>query len=536
MRQCMATEKCAGNSKVNSVQSSRHSSGTDYAPFFQRKPMTSSGRFTMSQSNDLYEQEADAMADKVMQTKMSDVPASIGLQRKCAHCEEEENVQRKSAHDESATGSLDNFAGKLSGSGQSLSKQIRDFYEPRFGYDFSDVKIHTGNDAARSAESINALAYTYGGNIVFNTGQYAPESDSGKRLLAHELTHVVQQQSQPMRSVMRQPKKKKKSNSDIVEAIKKNPLFKKLPKFAQDKIIEEIESAPETIVQKVAEEVIDLLNIDSELKEGLKKAVEGIIEKLKGKPKKFSPCDVPGFHPGGSSKFKGMCCTESIEREEVCCVPELMNHKERRCCPKNTIVFEDKCVDPKDIPPIPTKKCADGREPTFNGQCCPPDQISIGTQCIDKPAPPPPPQPVLTIEKVSAITFNKDAPQTWFAPSASFNASVTTTGKEVFNELVAFLKQNSAANIQVQGHASSEKPKGDLEYNQRLTDRRVKLIASELQKKGIDSNRFKAISSDTGTAGCVELTLGVLSCGDTQAQSTVEASDRNVTVKAFQVK
>ncbi len=55
------------------------------------------------------------------------------------------------------------------------------------------MKIHTGEVAAKSAQSINALAYTTGNNIVFNAGQYAPESDSGKRLLAHELTHVVQQ-------------------------------------------------------------------------------------------------------------------------------------------------------------------------------------------------------------------------------------------------------------------------------------------------------------------------------------------------------
>jgi len=533
--------RCSGNRRANSFRSSFQSSGEDHPVFFQRKPLSSSGALKINQPNDAYEQEADAIADKIMQTKqVNNFSSSLRVQRKCAHCEEEEGLQRKASHNEGRPidSSLERFIGNLPGSGQSLPTALRDFYEPRFGHDFSHVKIHTGTHAAQSAESIDALAYTSGNNIVFNTDQYAPETDSGKRLLAHELTHVVQQQSVPMRSIMRQPKKKKKSNSEIIEAIKKNPLFKKLPKFAQDKIIEELESAPETIVQKVAEEVIDLLNIDSELKKGLKKAVEAIIAKFKGKPKKFSPCDVPGFHPGGSSKFKGMCCTESTEREEVCCVPELMNQNERRCCPKNTIVFEGKCIDPKDLPPLPKPKCPDGREPTFSGKCCEPDQISIGTQCIDKPIdpPPPPPQPVPVVEKVSAITFKKDAPQTWFAPSASFNASLTTEGKEAFNELVTFLKKDSSASLQIQGHASSEKPKGDPDYNQRLTDRRVKLIASELQKKGIDSTRLKNMPDDAGTAGCVELSFGVLSCGDSQAQSSVEASDRNVTVKAFEIK
>ena len=80
--------------------------------------------------------------------------------------------------------------------GVPLPHETRDFFEPRFGYDFSNVKIHTDAVAAKSARSINALAYTSGNNIVFNQNQYSPETDSGKKLLAHELTHVVQQTSE----------------------------------------------------------------------------------------------------------------------------------------------------------------------------------------------------------------------------------------------------------------------------------------------------------------------------------------------------
>jgi hypothetical protein len=65
--------------------------------------------------------------------------------------------------------------------------------EPRFGFDFSGVRIHDGPQAAESARAVNALAYTHGRNIVFNAGQYAPVSDRGRHLLAHELAHVVQQ-------------------------------------------------------------------------------------------------------------------------------------------------------------------------------------------------------------------------------------------------------------------------------------------------------------------------------------------------------
>ena len=66
--------------------------------------------------------------------------------------------------------------------------------EPRFGHDFSGVRVHTDARAAESAWSVNALAYTVGRDVVFGTGQYAPGTSGGRRLLAHELTHVVQQQ------------------------------------------------------------------------------------------------------------------------------------------------------------------------------------------------------------------------------------------------------------------------------------------------------------------------------------------------------
>jgi hypothetical protein len=81
----------------------------------------------------------------------------------------------------------------LNSPGQSLDAATQAFMEPRFGRDFSGVRVHTGAKAAESAREINALAYTAGQNVVFDAGQYAPESTAGKMLLAHELTHVAQQ-------------------------------------------------------------------------------------------------------------------------------------------------------------------------------------------------------------------------------------------------------------------------------------------------------------------------------------------------------
>ena len=76
---------------------------------------------------------------------------------------------------------------------QPLDPATRAFMEPRFGRDFSGVRVHTDVRAAETARAVNALAYTVGEDVVFGAGQYAPGLTRGRRLLAHELTHVVQQ-------------------------------------------------------------------------------------------------------------------------------------------------------------------------------------------------------------------------------------------------------------------------------------------------------------------------------------------------------
>src|SRR5437016_11947176 len=81
----------------------------------------------------------------------------------------------------------------LNSPGQPLEAATRDFMEPRFGHDFSGVRVHTGVRAAESARAVNALAYTVGRKLVFGEGQYVPGTGDGRKLLAHELAHVVQQ-------------------------------------------------------------------------------------------------------------------------------------------------------------------------------------------------------------------------------------------------------------------------------------------------------------------------------------------------------
>jgi hypothetical protein len=118
---------------------------------------------------------------------------SVGFSGKCEDCAKDGlAVQRRAPGP--ATGLAPPIVHEvLRSSGQPLDAATRAFMEPRFGHDFSRVRIHADAKAARSAEAIDALAYTVGSQVVFGAGRYAPTSGKGQELLAHELTHVVQQ-------------------------------------------------------------------------------------------------------------------------------------------------------------------------------------------------------------------------------------------------------------------------------------------------------------------------------------------------------
>jgi hypothetical protein len=153
---------------------------------------------------DRYEQEADRVAEQVMtmpapvSQQRSAVSAQSPLQRQAPEEEEEEVqmiplVQRRADGSFEAGSELESHLAAHQGSGSPLPDEVRAFMEPRFGADFGGVRVHTGSEAAELNRRIQAKAFTHGSDIHFNAGQYDPASDAGKRLLAHELTHVVQQ-------------------------------------------------------------------------------------------------------------------------------------------------------------------------------------------------------------------------------------------------------------------------------------------------------------------------------------------------------
>jgi hypothetical protein len=207
-----------------------------------RSPLVQT-KFTIEQPNDQYEQEADRVADMVLrmpepriqrqvepveeeeetlqakplahqvtpvvqrqvepeeeeeeepaQAKLED-GAQVQRQEEEPEEEEEESIQTKRVHGQTPQSDPGIAAQirSLEGKGRPLPRSVRDFFEPRFGYDFSRLRIHTGRQAAKVARAIKARAFTFKSHIAFGAGQYMPDEADGARLLAHELTHLIQQ-------------------------------------------------------------------------------------------------------------------------------------------------------------------------------------------------------------------------------------------------------------------------------------------------------------------------------------------------------
>jgi Domain of unknown function (DUF4157) len=135
-------------------------------------------------------EHADAAGALAVQPKMLDARAVLALQRAAGNAGVTTLLS-----DEEGSPVRDVVE---SGGGEPLAGATRSLMESRFDNDFSDVRVHTDAKASDSAKSVNAHAYTVGSNVVFRSGMYEPESERGQRLLAHELTHVVQQRSGPV--------------------------------------------------------------------------------------------------------------------------------------------------------------------------------------------------------------------------------------------------------------------------------------------------------------------------------------------------
>lgn len=184
-------------------------------PFFS--PKTIQTKLTIGAPDDEYEQEADALADRVVRgepVSVDKVPRVPTLQSMCANCaEKDENLQRVAAPEQPAVGihtkpalmqktidgnstgtsALQSQLNSTKGGGQNLPEDTNEHLSQSFGTDFSHIRIHTDANAIEMNQGLNARAFTHGSDIYFNHGEYNPGSSEGEKLVAHELVHTIQQ-------------------------------------------------------------------------------------------------------------------------------------------------------------------------------------------------------------------------------------------------------------------------------------------------------------------------------------------------------
>ena len=189
MKAYAVQKKCSASAKRHTSTSSVCSLGpTRQAKLVEIRPIlpTPQAQSTLriGTSNDIYEQQADRVAEQIVGSPNFELP-SVDVQSNSGV-----RLQRVFAADSAEVGADLNLN---QNGGHPLSASTRDYMEPRFGADFSHVRLHTDPRAQRTASQFQARAFTYGNNIWLGKA----ESEGNKSLMAHELTHVVQQTASP---------------------------------------------------------------------------------------------------------------------------------------------------------------------------------------------------------------------------------------------------------------------------------------------------------------------------------------------------
>lgn len=426
----------------------------------------------IGQPNDKYEQEADRVAHEVMGLSESQVDrgglfrgislslSSRGervpqLQRLCQECQEEERLQPKAAisSNQNSLLQLSSSTPLIKERGQPMPQAMRTFFDPRFGLAFDGVRIHTNSQANAVAESVNARAFTLGQDIVFGAGEYQPHSSGGKQLIAHELTHVAQQNGMtgnglPTPVIQREDGPSVPGNSELPNECNLDIL--RLIRLIRGE--RDVKTA-----LRVIRCCVDVPSLGRGCSDQAVKAACKLFPNLCGS-RGTSGTQIqcpPGFRPGKSSDFQGKCCRGKvvIESDRDCCLP--------RQIAVNAI----------------------------NPRCCPPSQMPNGarTDCVNLPpmpiSPIPVPQPSTppSIPRLSPIT-------TFFF----FNSTIRRPESNANFDRVLFLLQNiPRLQVQLIGHASTEGSEG---FNLRLGQRRADAMATQLVLQGIDSSRIETLS------------------------------------------
>lgn len=477
-------------------------------------------KLTVSDPGDRDEREADALADRVLgMTRAASAPLGAGeasardnrLARACcASCEKEHGtkedddgrVHRKARGPSAAEGAVQAAAEAVSSGGQPLGSAERGFFEPRFGRDLSEVRVHTGTTAARAARNIDAYAYASGAHIAFGAGQYRPHTHEGRKLLAHELAHVVQQEARGPPRLARQ----------VIAGI--------------DLKVDPCVILPDPVGEKCGQSAAEACKAIPSLP-GCSQVCKVFDCTKPSAPKTLCP---PNWRVGTSSGFSGQCCKGGIDNAKSCCPPDRISWMEDRCCPAGEVVIENKCVKPSAAPVVP---CLPGQS-TLTGECCVKPMVPQGMACVMPgagPAPPPagplPPTPQLGILWTDEIHFRQNHPSAGEKDPA---AILTPEGVIELDPILLWMKVSSDLEVRLVGHASSE---GEPPYNQDLATRRTRFIVSMLAAQGFSGRIADPLADDGAGAGCTRLGAGQWSCGEQRADPSAARPEERVVRVTF---
>jgi Domain of unknown function (DUF4157) len=331
-------------------------------------------------------QVASTTAAPVVQRACTSSMDRYKVQRKCAACEEEDKTElhRKERNFEPAFAPA-SVHDVLNSPGQPLDPASRAFFETRFGSDLSRVRIHDTAQAAASADAVGALGYTVGQHIAFARGQYQPGTDSGRRLLAHELAHTFQQRgassdSRPLPVSSAVGPDEQAADRMATEALAApgrgtgtaqqqtqsgtgSPATPAVARSATGTLLQrEVKVTCSVDPIKIAKALggdksaaLDILSCCesglSPLPSGCTKDVVGALRKLLGKkPAETNKCP-PGSQPAHSKEYQGQCCREgaAAESEHDCCSADRMNML-GACCPVGKVPQGMNCVSPPSGP------------------------------------------------------------------------------------------------------------------------------------------------------------------------------------------
>jgi hypothetical protein len=219
--QSRVSEQATGKAQTAQVQRKCAECEEEEEEQIQRKPLVSKITPLVQRQTEEEEKEEE---EEFIQTKplANQITPIIQRQEEEPFPEEEEEeeiLQTKEVPGQTPGVAQDvqKNINNLRGSGKPLPESERSFFEQRFGHDFSQVRVHSGSQSARLTNAVNARAFTVGRDVVFGADQYAPETQEGKKILAHELSHVIQQSTGLVSEVLQRKPDKGRVVVEVVE-------------------------------------------------------------------------------------------------------------------------------------------------------------------------------------------------------------------------------------------------------------------------------------------------------------------------------